>query len=239
MPAALSTSERAYDGIVEVRFSLEVEGENVPGALFMPEGLDEPSPLVIIQHPATSSKDDYFVRDPAMLWCRRGWICAGIDAPYHGDRDDYDPMSVFQGERRTEVVEQFGRELTALVDALADRYPVDATRIGYVGYSMGSMLGVPAVANDGRFRAASFCLVGEGGMVGPAEGDESVVPRLEDVAVRIVGKESDELIPRARTEALYEALPGEKDLVWLPGGHYTIGPDVIDAAGAWMAEKLA
>ncbi|MCA9823330.1 MAG: hypothetical protein KC482_11265 [Dehalococcoidia bacterium] len=238
MTGELSTSERAFDGIVEVRISLDVDGERVPGVLFMAEGLDEPSPLVFIQHPATSSKDDFFVRDPSMLWCRRGWICAGFDAPYHGDRDDHDPMSVFQGERREQVVAQFGRELSCLADALIDAYPVDPGRLGYVGYSMGSMLGVPAVARDGRFKAAAFCLVGEGGMVGPADGDESVIPLLERVAVRIVGKESDELIPKARTESLYNALPGEKDIVWLPGGHYTIGPDVIDAAGSWMAAKL-
>jgi hypothetical protein len=76
-------------------------------------------------------------------------------------------------------------------------------------------------------------------MVGPATGADSLLPAMSHVSVRIVGKESDELIPRARTEALFDALPGEKDIVWLPGGHYTIGPDVIDSAGQWMAAKLA
>jgi len=41
------------------------------------------------------------------------------------------------------------------------------------------------------------------------------------------------------TQALYATLPGERDLVWLPGGHFEIGPDVIDAAEAWMRAKLA
>lgn len=59
------------------------------------------------------------------------------------------------------------------------------------------------------------------------------------MAVRIVAKTSDELIPRAATEALYEALPGEKDIVWLPGGHFEIGPNVIEAAGDWMKRWLS
>lgn len=228
------------DGLAEVRFSLVVDGERVPGALFMPSDLDEPAPLVFIQHPGTGSKDDYFVREPSMLWARRGWICVGIDAPLHGDRDEHDPMRLFRDrERMPDIAAQFAREVSAVIDAVAEQYPVDPGRIGYAGYSMGAMLGVPAVASDGRFRAAAFCLVGEGGFVGPATGDQSVVPGLREVAVRIVGKTDDELIPRERTEALFDALPGEKDIVWLPGGHYEIGPDVINAAGSWLAERLA
>src|SRR6185436_4785804 len=99
-------------------------------------------------------------------------------------------------------------------------FPVNMERLGFVGYSMGSMLGLPAVARDGRFKAAAFCLVGEGGLVGAVEGPGADAPRLSGVAVRIVGKLQDQLIPRERTEALYESLPGQKDIRWLPGGHF-------------------
>ena len=81
-------------------------------------------------------------------------------------------------------------------------------------------------------------LVGEGGMVGPATGPESYVPKLANVAIRIVGKRHDELVPRASTDALYDALPGEKEITWLKGGHFEIGPDVVDAAGDWLKAKL-
>ena len=103
---------------------------------------------------------------------------------------------------------------------------------------MGSMLGLPAVARDGRFKAAAFCLVGEGGLVGEAEGPDSDIARLKDVAVRVVGKLQDELIPREKTEALYKALPGTKDIRWLPGGHFEIGPDVVKLAEEWLLAKL-
>jgi predicted esterase len=56
--------------------------------------------------------------------------------------------------------------------------------------------------------------------------------------VRIVGKLHDELIPRAATEALYNALPGQKEITWLPGGHFEIGPDVVRAAGEWIRKWL-
>jgi dienelactone hydrolase len=234
----LNWQERPVNGISEIRFELVVGTEAVPALFYVPEGAD-PAPLVIIQHPATSSKDDYFVRDVALQWASRGWICGGLDAPLHGDRADHDPMSILRDrDRFTEVARQFAGELTAVVNALADMYPVDLGRLGYVGYSMGSMLGIPAVAADGRFKAAAFCLIGEGGLLGAANEAHSPVRELGSVAVRIVGKTRDEFFSKEATEALYEALPGEKHLAWWPGGHFEIGPEVIKSAGDWLKAKL-
>jgi predicted peptidase len=123
---------------------------------------------------------------------------------------------------------------------LLEEFPIDPSRLGFVGYSMGSMLGIPAVARDGRFRAAAFCLVGEGGLVGAAEGPDSDIARLDHTAVRVVGKLQDQLIPRDKTEALYHALPGvDNDIRWLPGTHFEIGPDVIKLAEEWMVSHLS
>lgn len=231
-------AEARSGDLIEVSFRLDVNGEAVPGRFFLPED-GGPFPLVVMQHPATGSKDDYFVRDVAMLWARRGWMCGGLDAPRHGERDHYDPMSVLRDRDAFGALSaQFGVELTAVVDALAGHYPLDPSRLGFVGYSMGSMLGIPAVAADGRFKAAAFCLVGEGGLLGTAGSEQSPVQQLHGVAVRIVAKTQDEFFSREATQGLYDALPGEKDLVWKPGGHFEIGPDVIRAAEEWMVAKL-
>lgn len=239
MPLSLQVAEQLLGDVREVRCVVLHGGQDVPGLFYLPRETDAALPLVLIQHPATSSKDDYFVRDIAMTWAKRGWICGGIDAPLHGDRAVHDPMLIFRDpEVMRRVSVQFADELTAVIDALASYLAVDQARMAYVGYSMGSSLGIRAVAQDGRFTVAAFCLVGEGGIVGDAAAEDSWVRQLGDVAVRIVGKTHDELIPRASTEALYQALPGVKDLVWLPGGHFQIGPDVVDAAAAWLVERL-
>ena len=225
--------------IAEVRFSVSTGGEPAPGVLFAPEG-EADLPLVVIQHPGTSSKDDYFVRDAGMAWARSGWACMGLDAPGHGERQSHDPMGILREASRFEAATaQLGTELAEAVTAVAREYPVDTSRLGYVGYSMGSMMGIPAVAADGRYKAAAFCLCGEGGMVGKAADPASPVQRLGAVAVRIVAKEQDELFTRESTEGLFDALPcAEKDIVWLPGGHFEIGPDVIQAARDWLKAKL-
>ncbi len=237
--ADLHVRENLIDGLREIHFDLTVDGERVPGLLLMSSSEDSRQPLVLIQHPGMSSKDDYFVRDVGIAWAKRGWACAGIDAPLHGERDVHDPMALFRSPERFPAIRaQFAREVSATVDALAEDFPIDPTRLGFVGYSLGSMIGLAAVARDGRFKVAAFGLVGEGGLAGDASGEESDVPRLEAVAVRIIGKAQDQLIPRAATEALYAALPGEKDIVWLPGGHFEIGPDVVKAAEEWIHRHL-
>ena len=226
--------------VVSTRFSVEVAGNSVPALFFAPrEPGDGPLPLVLIQHPATSSKDDYFVADVARLWTARGWVCGGIDAPLHGDREPHDPMSLFVDRDRLEdAVAQFTFEVAAVLEDLEGRYVIDPERIAFVGYSLGSMMGLPAVAASGRFQVAVFCLVGEGGVVGAASSPDGPVRSLTDVSVRIVGKTDDQLIPRESTQALFDALPGEKDLVWLPGGHFEIGPEVTAAAFEWLDATL-
>ncbi len=237
--AALSMQQTLIRDLREIRFSFELDGETVPGLAYLPAAPEGWLPLVLIQHPATSSKDDYFVEEPARTWAQRGWACAGIDAPLHGDRREYDPMRLFKDRSLyPAIAAQFAREVTATIDNLSAEFPIDLSRLAYVGYSMGAMLGVPAIAADGRFKAAALCLVGEGGFVGPATGEGSIIPGLSGVAIRIVAKSNDELVPRAATEALYDALPGPKDIAWFPGGHFEIGPEVIRAAGDWLKERL-
>ncbi len=239
MTVALSIREDLIDDLREVQFSFRLGDEFVPGLMYMPAEPEEDVPFVLIQHPGMGSKEDYFVADVARMWARRGWACAGLDAPLHGERVPHDPMRLFRSrDEYPRIRAQFAAEVTAMIDALAEVYPIDLSRLGFTGFSLGSMIGLPAVALDGRFKAAAFCLVGEGGLVGSASGEESVVPRLATVATRLVAKAQDELIPRASTEALYEALPGKKDIVWLPGGHYEIGPDVIKSAGEWLKAEL-
>ena len=234
-----SASESLIGELREIRFRVGVGDEDVPGLLIAPRESEDAAPLVVIQHPATSSKDDYFVRDVAVQWAKLGWACAGIDAPLHGERASHDPMALLRDrDRFNEISAQFSDELSATIDCLAARYPIDTGRLAYVGYSLGSMLGIPAVAADGRYKAAAFCLIGEGGLLGAAADPASPVQRLGGVAVRIVAKTGDEFFSKAATEGLFAALPGERDLTWLPGGHFEIGPDVVQKAFEWVKAKL-
>src|SRR5687767_3320575 len=58
-------NETVEGDLLAVSFRVRVDGETAPGAAWMPADLDEPAPLVFLQHPLMSSKDDYFVADTA------------------------------------------------------------------------------------------------------------------------------------------------------------------------------
>ena len=232
-------NERDVSGIREVRITLDVGDERVPLLAYLPEEPRE-APLVFIQHPATSSKDDSFVQGTALQWAQRfSWACAGIDAPFHGERGRANPMSLFSDPGAfPKIRAQFAAEISVAIDALVEAEGVDDERVAYMSYSMGSMLGLHAVAGDPRFRAAAFFAVGAGSLAGPTDGDESAVPGLEGVATLIVGKQSDELVSRESTEELYEAIQGTKELKWLPGGHFEMGGDIVTTAEEWLRENL-
>src|SRR5262249_16862367 len=79
-----TTAETTREGVGGVRFSLDLD-EGVPGLLISPAEPTEPTPLVVVQHPGTGSKDDPFVAGAARFWARKyGWTCLGLDAPLHG-----------------------------------------------------------------------------------------------------------------------------------------------------------
>jgi predicted alpha/beta-hydrolase family hydrolase len=105
---------------------------DVPGLAYLPATTDVPLPLVLIQHPATSSKDDYFVADVARQWVRRGWIVGGIDAPLHGEREDYDPMAIFRDRERFPEIRAVAANLAPY--RRADRGGPWTRATGYVGY---------------------------------------------------------------------------------------------------------
>ena len=234
--AHFESSESESGGLRDIRFRL---GET-PGRLWLPDGEEGALPLVFIQHPGMSSKDDAIVAGPARAWATtHRWACLGLDAPGHGERAVPDPFAAMRDpEQAAAMAAQFAGEVAAAVDALAERYPIDVGRLGYYGYSLGAMLGVPAVAGQGRFRAAVFAAAGTGPLSGPAEGEGSHLAGLAEVAVRVVAKERDEVVSADATMELYAGLPGEKDLVTLPGGHFAIGDDVVGAAEEWLAAKL-
>ena len=240
MPEAFEASEEERGGLVEVRFTLAVSAESVPGRLWLPGGASAPVPLVLIQHPGMSSKDDAIVAEPARAWAStHGWACLVLDAPGHGERASANPLSALRDpEAAGALARQFAASVSAIIDEIAARYPLATTGLGYYGYSLGAMLGVAAVAGDGRFRAAVFAAVGTGPLSGPAEGAGSHLAALGDVPVRVIAKAPDELISGEATEALFAGLPGEKDLVTLPGGHFAVGPDVASAAEEWLAAHL-
>lgn len=135
-------------------------------------------------------------------------------------------------------------------DWLAARPDVDPSRVGLVGISLGAILGSLAAGVDDRFSRCVFILGGgdvpailfhgsreaakakrtleeEGWTVEKLrERWKSVEPctfasRLRPEDVLMINAEEDEVVPRACTEKLHEAI-GRPEIRWIRGNHHAI-----------------
>jgi fermentation-respiration switch protein FrsA (DUF1100 family) len=206
------------------------EGDDVLAAAWLSH---TPGPVVIAGHGAESDRNAQYIRGGAMSWARRGLSVVAADAPFHGDRATgvaHPPMDDIQ---RPAFIGRAARDVLLLADAIAHRLG-PGRPLGYLGFSMGTQYGVPAVAADQRFRAAVFAVGGSTtvaipeilGEIDPdarervADADPVVfAPRVAPRPVLMVNADRDEIFSRASALALYDAFEPPKEISFLPGLH--------------------
>ena len=141
----------------------------VPGIIMIPDNLSGPAPAIVAAHQHGGSKD-VIVDSEGVYLVKHGFIVAGIDAYYHGDRkgkgpgganDDARPAG--QQESLLKLNMWLGRSLWGmilrdqqiLIDYLQTRPEVDPEQIGATGISMGSTTSWWLAAIDERVKAVS------------------------------------------------------------------------------------
>lgn len=138
-----------------------VNGERVPGVLYLPAGGGKKHPCVIFQHGYSNNKSMGGLF--AATLAPEGYAVVAIDAEYHGDRREAgkDILSV-DAAADEPAFRQSIIDLRRVIDYLETRDDIDTTRIGYVGVSMGSFLGAVFAGVDERLKTA-ILIVGGGG----------------------------------------------------------------------------
>lgn len=275
MSAILDLSPPAVDrGIVTRRLMVAGhEGRAVPAILLAPEGAAGPRPAVLIGHGAGGDKKSEPFPAIGRVFVRRcGWASVIIDGPIHGERRPPgldDPVRHFAEVRklmgRRETYEAVAADWRGVVDALGELADVGNQQVGYIGFSMGTVMGVPAVAAEPRIRCAVFCIGGvarPGGaeaLVRNLGGDPRGLPSQEveaataprnsyllETAARIgqrqvlmLNQSEDEAFSREGTFQLYDALTGPKRIMFFPGTHVQMPRESINQAVLFFREHLA
>jgi dipeptidyl aminopeptidase/acylaminoacyl peptidase len=239
-PVAKTVSVAEADGVRVERFTFQsTHGQQVPAVLYQPLGGPARPPVVLVGHGAGSSKDDPVMRPLFEHWAQAGIACLSIDSPFHGERAErvIDPtallMRPFSG---LHFVVQNAVDLMHAVDWVETRKDLDASRLGYVGFSMGTILGVQFVAMEQRVRAAVFALGGAGllhyfaaqapvenrsdhNMVAEACDPMHYAPLIAPRPVLMVNGLKDEIIPPVLGHVLYNSLREPRRAIWYEGGH--------------------
>lgn len=202
-------SDAIVDGMRQRVFTAAPGTRDVPSVLWTPAAVDRPLPLVLIGHGGAGHKLDDSRLDLARRYVLDGGVAAAaIDGPWHGERVGARPEG--WGDLETDAMLLDWR---ATLEELVALPEVDASRVGYGGVSMGTIFGLPFVANEPRIRAAVLGLAG-------------ATPRLLREAARLecpvlfLMQWDDELFDRPSVFALFEALGSEdRRLLAFPGGH--------------------
>lgn len=233
--------EQAEKGVVTRHLWLAgFEGRRVPALVFTPEGAQGPRPVVLLGHGAGHTKED-----PRMLaiarWLvrREGFAVAAIDGPVHGERQ---PAGSDLGrETRSAMGERATYEAMAVdwqrtLDACAELPDVSDARPAYLGFSMGTVLGIPVVAAEPRFACAVFAV---GGLVGDRPNLLSEAASRIEQPVLMINQSEDEIFSRESTFRFYDALPGPKRLFFYPGAHSGIPREAMERVCEFLHAHLA
>ena len=258
----LIENETSEKGVTESRFSLEVEGEHVPGILWRPADAAGPRPVILIGHGGTQHKRAPNVLGLARRFVRHlGYAAVAIDAPGHGDRvtdqaaadaarrdlerriADRQPSATppmartpEQAAAWAERITKGRREWKALVDDLEAERDLADGRIGYWGVSMGTAIGLPFVADEPRVQAAVLGLAGLSAWTGAGFAESAAALAIP---VLFLFQWDDELMTRESGIALFDAIGSqEKTMHVNPGGHVETPLFERDAAEQFFVRHL-
>ncbi|MDX3387018.1 alpha/beta hydrolase [Streptomyces niveiscabiei] len=239
------TSTTSSGGVSEQLFTLD----DIPGALWTPEGAHGPRPLILLGHGGGEHKTSPGILARARHFTARGgFAVAALDVPHHGERpagEEFDRLAAeyrartAAGEDTAEpdtalytlVAGQTVAEWRTVLTALQRLDQVGGGPVGYWGVSLGCALGIPFVAAEPRVRAAVLGLQGAPELAGAAA-------RIS-VPVRFLVQWDDERMPRAQSLALFDAIGSAgKTLHAHPGGHGDLPPSETGDSLRFLARHL-
>lgn len=238
-------SKTSSGGVTEQLFTLD----EIPGVLWTPDDARGTRPLILMGHGGGQHKKAPGILARAHRFAAEGgFAVAAFDVPNHGERptdEEFDRLATEYRARRaagedtaaldtamyTLVVGQTVAEWQAALTALQQLDHIGGGPVGYWGVSLGCALGIPFVAAEPRVRAAVLGLQGSPALAGTAA--QITVP------VRFLVQWDDELMPRAQSLALFDAVgSAEKSLHANPGKHGDLPRCEMDDSLRFFARQL-
>jgi dienelactone hydrolase len=206
----------------------------------------QPTPVVAIQHGGSNDK-----RQPAVVAMARRmvrhWGCAvvAIDGPVHGDR------RADRGADPRLTLLEFGQRWAASGDEMTDEAVSDWQRtieavqalpeigtgpVGWWGVSMGTILGLPLVAEDDRIVAAVLGLMG---LTGPTRERIAQAAARMSCPVLFLAQRDDALFPWSSALELFDSLASrDKRLHGYLGSHGELPVEALDASEWFLGRHL-
>lgn len=142
-----------------------IHDKRVTAILTIPKKNNPPYKVVIYQHGMSEKKDAEQVWVGTKKLIKEGFAVFSIDAEYHGERGkdtDFVRNLIARMQFYTfrDMFAQTVVDIRRGIDYLAKRKDIDEGNIGYIGISMGGMIGVIVSAIDERIKVPIFIVAG-------------------------------------------------------------------------------
>jgi dienelactone hydrolase len=226
-----------------------VHDQRVPALLSIPASARPPFPVIVMLHGVLGHKSSYNQVKRSVFLTNAGYAVIRIDGPYRGERE----VSIGRGSgvqtsyhyRNRDAMMQTVVDLMRAVDYLASRDDIDANRIGFAGFSMGGAIGAMFCAHEPRVKAVLLAITGgdfdklrihndnapDDETLGPAYRLVDPVLYVAKITPRpllMINAAHDEVVPRAATEALFDAAAEPKRIVWYECGHADLPDEYLE-----------
>ena len=241
----MSTFEWVDDGLTEGQvtergFVITGGKKPIPGLLWVPESIEPPGrplPLVLFCHQGSGHKR---VPEALMLGRRFAGVSqfatVAIDGPVHGSREVPGDYAVAMADGGVDtVIDGMVEDWTDTLNHFTQMDIIDANRVAYIGFSMGTRFGLPFVAAAGnRLRCA---VLGKNGLNSNDEAlaRASAGPRFTKDAPKIQApvlfhmQWDDQLYLKNTQCDLFDLIGSEdKRLISYPGPHSRATAEAVD-----------
>jgi hypothetical protein len=224
---------------------LEGSGAVIPYVMWSP--VDHVSSrLILVGHGAAGDKrEDYVVALAHYIVNHYGATVLSVDGPVHGDRrpslglNSSRPFLDFVAawSSRDSLTDDMVRDWTDVLNAaLAHGAVQPDASVAYWGLSMGTILGLPFVANEPRIKACVFGLMGE---TGPTRDRVVDAARSLTIPTMFIMQWHDQFFHRDDVLALFDIVGSPvKTLIANPGVHGGVPPRAFDTSVQFLFEHL-
>jgi pimeloyl-ACP methyl ester carboxylesterase len=223
-----------------ISFKAAYGGERVPAYLYLPKNAAPPYQTVVF-FPSSAAEQIDNSRNPG-LFIVNYFIRSGRALMFPIYKGTYERRVEFEGPNATrDLIIQESKDMRRAIDYLETRDDIDAGKLAFCGLSWGANWGPIFTAVDDRFKA-SVLIVGTMSRYPPERPPESIplnfMPRSTVPVLMLNGR--DDFTAPIETMirpmfAFQGALPEDKKLVLLDGGHIPDAPiEFVREALDWL-----
>ena len=228
----------------------------VTGLLTVPKNVEAPVPVIVFMHGIKDHKSYDYMNLGHQFFVDSGYAVLRIDGANHGDRKKYNFKYNFVDGYKfwtRDLIAQTVFDLRRSIDFLEKREEIDDKRIGFLGISLGGVIGTIFCGVDKRVKVPVIALAGGGlqfifeydAFTSEAKNYVSIIDPINFVGgisprpLLMINAENDEVVPPLTSKLLFKKASEPKKIVWYPTKHREVPQDkVYPEAIRWFKEHL-